>query len=76
MAIIDTLIKTGTPWALLCGVLLYGCIVFWKRNTQLSDKLYELGMAQTKSDSEVHHTLISVQKDLEVIRNYKSRTHG
>lgn len=66
--ILEGLIKSGAPWGILCAALMYTAIHLWRRCVVLSDKLFELGMAQVKTSTEVHKTLETVKDDLEAIR--------
>lgn len=66
--LLEGLIKAGAPWGILCAALMYTAIHLWRRCVVLSDKLFELGMAQVKASTEVHQTLEAVKDDLEAIR--------
>lgn len=65
--IIGVLLKMGAPWV-ITAVFIVLFLAERKRKDQLSDKLYDLGMAQVEKDVEVHHTLIEVRKDMEDIK--------
>lgn len=63
--------KETAPWLLsLAGGLLY---YFERRRVvTLSDKLFQLGMAQTKSSVEMQAALAAVEKGVDELR-YRSR---
>lgn len=65
--IIKELLKLGAPWIV---VAIFAWLFYdeRKKSGQLADKLYDLGMAQVKKDTEVHQALQLVQKDVEEIR--------
>ena len=65
--LIASLVKLGAPWVMV-AILLYLFLIERKRKDELADKLFDLGMASVKKDTEVHVTLQSVQKDVEEIR--------
>jgi len=62
------LLESGAPWGLLCATLLVGVVALWRRSVSLSDKLYELAVAQVKKDEQVHSTLQQVREDVKEIR--------
>lgn len=68
--VISALLKMGAPWV-ITAVFVVLFIAERKRKDQLADKLYDLGMAMTKTNTEVHGTLQNVQRDLEDIRRTK-----
>lgn len=72
---LDTLLKSliaeGAPWGILCTVLITAVAVLWRRNAVLSDRVYALGMKQVEASTEVHNTLSTVQKDLEILKAYE-----
>jgi|WetSurSiteA1Bulk_404760.scaffolds.fasta_scaffold1110030_1 hypothetical protein len=65
--IIKELLKLGAPW--IC-VAIFAWLFYdeRKKSAAMADKLYDLGMAQVKKDTEVHQALQLVQKDVEEIR--------
>lgn len=67
MAYIEQLLKVGTPWALLCAGLSIALAVVWKRLNQVTDKLYEVSMAQVKSNTEAMGALETVERDVQEI---------
>lgn len=68
--VISALLKMGAPWVITAVfVLLF--VAERKRVAELADKLYELGLAQVKKDTEVHNALAEVRRDLEEIRRIK-----
>jgi hypothetical protein len=72
--IIKELLKLGIPW-IVTAIFVW---LYWderKKKDQLADKLFELGMAQVKKDTEVHQALQLVQRDVEEIRRLEGR-HG
>jgi hypothetical protein len=68
-ALIATLLKLGAPWV-MTAILLVLFVAERKRKDDLADKLYDLGLAQVKKDTEVHTTLELVRKDVEEIRRF------
>ena len=66
-AIIKELLKLGVPW-IVSAIFIWLFYDERKNNKTLADKLFELGMAQVKKDTEVHQALQLVQKDVEEIR--------
>ena len=70
-ATIVTLLKMGAPWVMV-AILLYLFIAERKRKDELADKLFELGMESVKRDTEVHHVLVEVRKDVEDIRRFRN----
>lgn len=67
-SLLKGLLESGAPWGLLCAVLLAAVVALWRRITVLSDKLYELAVAQVKKDEQVHSTLEAVREDVKEIR--------
>lgn len=65
--VISALLKMGAPWV-ITAVFIVLFVAERKRKDQLADKLYDLGMAGVKKDTEVHATLENVRRDLEEIR--------
>lgn len=67
--IIKALVDAGAPWGLLCAILLLGILVLWRRNVQLTDKLYELGMSMTKANAKARSAIYLLRDDVkELIR--------
>ncbi len=66
-ALVEGLLKSGAPWGLLCAVLLVGIGVLWRRCNTLSDRLYELAIAQVEVNTETKRSLASVEKDVDDI---------
>ena len=52
----------------MVAILLVLLISERKKKDELADKLYDLGMASVRKDTEVHTTLQAVQRDVEEIR--------
>lgn len=67
--VISALLKMGAPWV-ITAVFVVLFVAERKRKDQLADKLYDLGMASVKRDTEVHATLENVRRDLDEIRRY------
>jgi len=65
--VITALLKLGAPW-IVCAVFIILFINSQKRINQLADKLYDLGMAMTKTNTEFNGTLQKVERDLDEIR--------
>jgi len=65
--LIASLLKLGAPWVMV-AILLYLFLIERKRKDELADKLFDLGMASVKKDTEVHSVLQIVQKDVDEIR--------
>lgn len=65
--IIKELLKLGAPW-IISAIFIWLFYDERKNNKALADKLFDLGMAQVKKDTEVHQALQLVQKDVEEIR--------
>jgi hypothetical protein len=68
--ILAVLLKMGAPWVITAVF----CVLFVterKKNNEVSEKLFQLGMAQVKTDTEFHQTLDQVKKDTEEIRRYQ-----
>jgi hypothetical protein len=64
---LGALIKQGGPWLVMAIFV----ILFWferKRKDELADRLYELGMASVKRDTQIHTALVEVRRDLDEIR--------
>jgi hypothetical protein len=71
-ALFKGLLETGAPWGILCAVLMFAVGVLWKRCNVLSDRLYELAIAQVRVNTETKRTIQSVEKDVEDIsRRFK-----
>ena len=70
--IIGALLKMGAPWV-ITAVFIVLFITERRGKDKLSDKLYDLGMAQVKKDMEVHHTLTEVRRDMEDIKRVTTR---
>jgi hypothetical protein len=71
--LINSLIKTGAPWGLLCAALALFVAVLWRQNLKLSDRVFELAMDQIRVNTETRHTLDHVQKDLtDISRRFKT----
>jgi len=71
-ALLKGLLETGAPWGILCAVLIFGIGVLWKRCNILSDRLFELAIAQVKVNTETQRTIQSVEKDVDDIsRRFK-----
>lgn len=71
-ALLKGLLETGAPWGILCTILLCGIGVLWKRCNVLSDRLFELAIAQVRVNTETQRTIQSVEKDVEDIsRRFK-----
>ena len=69
--ILAALIKQGSPW-IITAVFIVLYLAERKRNGQIADKLYELGMAMTKTNTEVNLTLLNVKRDIDDIsRRFK-----
>lgn len=68
--VVGALLKMGAPWV-ITAVFVVIYLAERKRKDQLADKLYDLGMAMTKTNTEVQNTLKNVQKDLDEIRRIK-----
>ena len=68
--LISALLKMGAPWV-ITAVFVVLLLAERKRKDQLADKLYDLGIAMTKTYTEFHQTLKNVQKDLDEIRRIK-----
>lgn len=66
--LIDTLIKTGAPWGILCAVLSLAVWVLWRRCNLLSDRLYDVSMLQTKKSTQVHERLYDLHNEVQEIR--------
>lgn len=67
-ALIEGLLKTGAPWGVFCAILIVAVATLWRRSVQVSDKLYELAVAQVKRDTEVHGILSNALRELEELR--------
>lgn len=66
------LLESGAPWGLLCAALVVAVGVLWRRCNVLSDRLYDLAIAQVKVNTETKVSLASVEKDVEDIsRRFK-----
>lgn len=71
-ALFKGLLESGTPWGILCGVLLFALAVLWKRCSKLSDQLYKLAVSQVEVNIETKQTLRQVEKDMDDIsRRFK-----
>lgn len=68
--VISALLKMGAPW-IVCSVFIILFMAERKRKDQLADKLYDLGMAMTKTNTEFNGTLQKVERDLDEIRRTK-----
>ena len=69
-ALIPALLKMGAPWVIVAVFI----VLFFaerKRKDELADKLYDLGIAMTKTNTETHGTLQLVKNDLEAIKNFR-----
>jgi len=67
--ILSALLKMGAPWVITAVFI----VLFWterKQKDQLADKLYELGMAMTKTNTEFSLTLRKVERDIDDIRRH------
>lgn len=67
--VISALLKMGAPWVITAVFVM----LFWSERNQkdaLANKLYDLGMAMTKANTEVSLTLRKVEHDIEEIRRY------
>jgi len=67
--VLSVLLKMGAPWVITAVFI----ILFWterKQKDQLADKLYELGMAMTKTNTEFSLTLRKVEHDIDDIRRH------
>lgn len=69
--VIASLLKLGAPWV-ITTVFIVLFVAERKRKDELADKLYDLGLAMTKTNTEVHGTLRLVQRDLEVIKDRRA----
>jgi len=67
-ALLTSLVKSGAPWGLLCAALSLAVVALWRRVTELSNKLYEVSMAQLKRDLEFHHTLEAARLEMAELR--------
>jgi len=65
--IIKELLKLGAPW-IISAIFIWLFYDERKKTSAMADKLYDMGMAQVKKDTEVHQALQLVQKDMEEIR--------
>jgi hypothetical protein len=68
--VVSALLKMGAPW-IIVAVFVVLFMAERKRKDELADKLYDLGLAMTKTNTEVHGTLQLVQKDLELIKDHR-----
>jgi len=68
--VITALLKLGAPW-IVVAVFVILFLAERKRKDELADKLYDLGLAMTKTNTEVHSTLQLVQRDLEAIKVFR-----
>ena len=69
--LLAALIKLGAPW-IITSVFILLFVAERKKKDQLADKLFELGMAMTKTNTEFTSTLRNVEKDLDDIsRRFK-----
>jgi hypothetical protein len=59
----------GAPW-IITAVFIVLFIAERKRKDQLADKLYDLGMAMTKTNTEFNLTLQNVERDIDEIRRH------
>lgn len=68
--VVAALLKMGAPWVMVAVfVLLF--FAERKRKDELADKLYDLGLAMTKTNTEVQSTLQLVQRDIEAIKDFR-----
>ena len=68
--IVSALLKMGAPWV-ITAIFVVLFAAERKKKDELSDKLYDLGVAGIKKDMEVHATLNIVCRDLEELRRQK-----
>lgn len=68
--VISALLKMGAPWVIV-AIMLVLFVAERKRKDELADKLYDLGMAMTKTNTEVNGTLQVVQRDIEAIKVFR-----
>ena len=68
--VIAALLKLGAPW-IITAVFIILFMTERKSKDQLADKLYDLGIAMTKVNTEFSLTLQNVEKDVEEIRRHK-----
>jgi hypothetical protein len=68
--VVAALLKLGAPW-IIVAVFIILFLTERKRKDELADKLYDLGLAMTKTNTEVHGTLQLVQRDLESIKDFR-----
>ena len=66
-SIVAPLLKLGAPWIMVV-VFLALFVMEKKLKEEMSNKLYELGMAVVKSNTEAQLMLKSVEKELMEIR--------
>jgi len=65
--VISALLKMGAPWVITAVFVM----LFWAERTQkdaLANRLYDLGMAMVKTNTEMGLTLRKVEHDIEEIR--------
>lgn len=61
-------LQSGTPWQILCVVLIAGTVALWRRYVATSDRLFELAIQQTKGYTQVHEAIERIESDLKEIR--------
>lgn len=65
--VVAALLKMGAPWMVCCVFIILFCAER-KSKDQMAGKLYDLGMAMTKTNTEFNGTLNKVERDLDEIR--------
>lgn len=56
-------LQTGTPWQILCAVLVVAIVALWRRYVATSDRLFDLAILQTRGYTQVHDSLERMEGD-------------